>query len=146
MYSLTIVGLPGAEACHIQQPDFAGFDEAIGVLEIHTAISGGFDLGPCQNDSSFQSFQDLVIVKRLAIDSDVTHRPIWPGIAPPGSAPGPAGCAAGAGVDGNPTAGAGTLLFVGVTSGLLAPMGGGNWPGTKAAPGFGVFAGCATGA
>lgn len=111
----------------IEQPDFPAFDKAISILEIDTAISCGFDLGPCQDDSSFELFEDLVIVKGLSVNRDLFAHRTTPGVAP--RFPGPVCCGGGVAIMGNPAFGGGGCAPAGVTSGLFPPIGGGTCPG-----------------
>src|SRR6185503_18940821 len=49
----------------IEQPDFAGLHESVGVLEVDLAVSGGLDFRTRKNDSRFKPFEDFVIVEGL---------------------------------------------------------------------------------
>lgn len=116
----------------VQKPDLSALNKTVSILEIHSTVSSGFDLSAGKDDSRFQPLQNLVIMKSLAVYSDLFHR-IAPGVAP--RVPGPAGCCCGAGTTGSPAAG---CARIGI-GGAFAPIGGGICPGTA------VFTGSALG-
>ena len=126
----------------VEQPNLAALHDAVGVLEVRLAVSGGFDLRPGQDNPGFESLYDFIVVKSLTIDSNLIVHRLTPGVAP-GSVPGPVGCcgAAGGAPPGKPPP-AGGVAPTGVMSGLVAPIGGGSCPGVGA---FGLDAGAAAG-
>ena len=53
--------LIGADVA-IQQPEFAVFDQAVGVLEVAAASPYRFDLGPGQSNPRLKFFQQEVVM------------------------------------------------------------------------------------
>jgi hypothetical protein len=111
----------------VQQPHFTAFHEAIGVLQIHSPISGGFDFGAGKNKPRFKPFENLIVVKGLTIYRYLFAHLTWPGVTTvPGvapSVPGAGGCCGPGDGTGAPTGGpTGGWDMIG--SGL-APIGGG---------------------
>ena len=58
----------------VQQPDFAGLHQPVGVFKIHSPVAGRFDLRSRQDDAGFKLFEDFVVMKRLPVYRNVlTH-------------------------------------------------------------------------
>lgn len=118
----------------VEQPNLSAFDNAVGVLEVRSAVSGGFDLRPCQDNPGLESFYDFIVVKSLTIDSNLIVHRVTPGVAP-GSVPGPLGCGGAGAVAGAPPGKPpppNGPAAAGVAFGLFAPGTGGSCPGVGA--------------
>ncbi len=86
----------------IEQPDFSGFHQSVGILEVDSAIAGGLNLSPRQYNSGFKFLEDIVVEERLPVDSDVLAHLVAgaPGNVVPSGVP--RGWNTGGGVDGLP--------------------------------------------
>jgi len=49
------------------EPGFTIFDSSVGVGEIATASTDGFDFGPCQNNARLDRLGDGVVMSRLSV-------------------------------------------------------------------------------
>jgi hypothetical protein len=49
------------------EPGFTIFDASVGVGEIATASTDGFDFGPCQNNARLDRLGDGVVMSRLSV-------------------------------------------------------------------------------
>src|SRR6478672_4616536 len=57
----------------IQQEGLSIADDSIGIPEIGLALADGFDLGAAQGNSSFELFQQKIVVTGGAIDGSITR-------------------------------------------------------------------------
>ena len=64
--------LIGADVA-IQQPHFAGLDDAVRIFQVDPALARRFDFRSRQDETGLESFDDFVIMKGLPIDGDFLH-------------------------------------------------------------------------